>query len=94
LVTGEEVSRGKPDPEGFLAAAEKLGVEPTGTVVIEDAPAGVRAAKAAGMMAVAVGTTHAREQLAEADAFVATLEHVRVRASADRSPLTVVTSSD
>lgn len=61
--------------------------------MIEDSPAGIRAAKAAGMTAVAVGTTHAREQLEEADAFVATLENVRVRASSDRPTLRVVTSS-
>jgi hypothetical protein len=46
---------------------------------MEDSPAGIRAAKAAGMIAVAVGGTHNAEQLEEADAFVTTLEHVQIR---------------
>jgi sugar-phosphatase len=52
LVTADDVSLGKPDPEGYLAAAERLGVPPSATVVLEDAQAGVRAARAAGVGAV------------------------------------------
>ncbi|MGC1274973.1 MAG: HAD family phosphatase, partial [Planctomycetaceae bacterium] len=47
-VTGRDVTRGKPDPQIFLRAAEKLGVPPARCAVVEDAPAGVAAAKAAG----------------------------------------------
>ena len=76
LVSGRDVSRGKPDPEGFLLAAERLGIEPRFCVIIEDAIDGVRAAKAAGMKCVAVANTHPRESLAAADLTVDSLETV------------------
>jgi beta-phosphoglucomutase len=53
-VAMEDVSRGKPDPEVFLTAAKRLGVPPERCVVFEDAPVGIRAAKAGGMKAVGV----------------------------------------
>ncbi len=63
-VTGLDVTRGKPDPQVFLIAAERLQVEPRRCVVIEDAPDGVRAARRAGMAAVAlVSTGRTREEL-------------------------------
>lgn len=55
LVTSEAVTRGKPDPEGYLKAAALLGAEPADVVVFEDAPAGIAAARAAGMRTVVVG---------------------------------------
>jgi sugar-phosphatase len=56
LVTADDVRRGKPHPEGYLAAARGLGVDPARTVVLEDAQAGIDAARAAGVAAVvAVG---------------------------------------
>ena len=63
IAASEDVTRGKPDPEVFLKAAAKLGAEPFRCVVIEDAHVGIRAAKAAGMKAVAVTTTHPAESL-------------------------------
>lgn len=54
----EDIHHGKPDPEVFLVAARKAGVSPARTVVFEDAPVGIQAAKAAGMHAVGVTTTH------------------------------------
>ena len=56
VLTGDDVSRGKPDPEIFLAAAAALGVPPEACLVIEDSPAGIRAAREAGMFAVGVRT--------------------------------------
>jgi len=76
IVTGRDVAEGKPSPQGFLLAAQKLGVEPKNCIVIEDAIAGVAASKRAGMQCVAVTNTHPRESLAEADLIVDTLEEV------------------
>lgn len=63
-VTDEDVHRGKPDPEGFLAAAARLRVDPVETVAFEDSVAGVRAALAAGMTVVGLAGTADREVLA------------------------------
>ncbi|MDQ0851883.1 sugar-phosphatase [Arthrobacter sp. B3I9] len=54
-VTADLITRGKPHPEGYLRAAELLGVQPEQAVVFEDAPAGIAAALAAGIRTVAVG---------------------------------------
>ncbi|MGF6230408.1 sugar-phosphatase [Inquilinus ginsengisoli] len=60
LVTAEDVARGKPAPDGFLAAAKRLGVDPEDCLVWEDAPAGIASAEASGAMVMVVGATHAR----------------------------------
>ena len=78
VVSDKDVSRGKPDPEGFLLAASRLEVLPIDCVVIEDAVAGVRAAKAAGMKCIAVINTNPAQVLAEADKVVDSLEAVTV----------------
>ncbi|MCY2929051.1 MAG: HAD family phosphatase [Planctomycetota bacterium] len=64
-VNGSEVTRGKPDPEVFLKAAGKLGLAPSCCAVVEDAPAGLEAARRAGMKAIAITGTAPREQLAQ-----------------------------
>jgi HAD superfamily hydrolase (TIGR01509 family) len=64
----EDITHGKPNPEVFLIAASRAGVAPSRAVVFEDAPVGVQAAKAAGMLAVGVGTTHGLDTLVEAGA--------------------------
>ncbi|QGF23508.1 HAD-IA family hydrolase [Raineyella fluvialis] len=80
LVTASDVVRAKPDPQIFLAAAAGLGVDPARCLVAEDAPNGLRAARAAGMATVAVTTTHTAEQLAPlADVVVPDLSHVGLR---------------
>jgi beta-phosphoglucomutase len=76
VVTGREVTRGKPDPEVFLIAAERLGIDPAACVVIEDAPAGVAAARAAGMRCVALLGTTTADRLAAADLVVASLREL------------------
>lgn len=63
IVAADDVVRGKPDPEVFLLGAERLGVAPGRCVVFEDAFAGLEAARAGGMKAVAVATTHPAEKL-------------------------------
>ena len=74
VVFADDVVRGKPDPEGYLTAARRLGVDPVEALVVEDAPPGIEAAKAAGMAAVALPSTHAREELGRADVVLDSLE--------------------
>lgn len=76
LVTVEDVSRGKPAPDPYLRAAELLGVAPEHCLVIEDAPAGIAAAKAAGAQVLAVLTTHRPEELKAADHLTRSLSDV------------------
>jgi beta-phosphoglucomutase len=66
IVTGADVQRGKPDPQVFLLAAERLGVPPTRCAVVEDAPQGVEAANRAGMASIGLTGTTTREKLAHA----------------------------
>lgn len=74
IVTGMDVTRGKPDPQVFLIAAERLGVSPARCAVIEDAPAGVAAANAAGMSSVGLTSTgRTAESLSAADRVVGSL---------------------
>ena len=57
VVSAEDVTHGKPDPEVFLAAASRLGIPPARCVVVEDAEAGIEAARRAGMRSIGVNTT-------------------------------------
>lgn len=76
-VTGDDVTRGKPDPQVFLLGAERLGLPPSRCLVIEDAPLGVTAARAAGMRCVGVASTgRSAESLAEADLVVRRLDQL------------------
>jgi beta-phosphoglucomutase len=68
IVSGDDVSKGKPDPQVFLMAFERLGVDPRNGVVIEDAPAGIQAGLRAGAATVGVATTQPPEVLREAGA--------------------------
>jgi mannitol-1-/sugar-/sorbitol-6-phosphatase len=70
LVSSDGLERGTPDPACFLIAARRLGAEPARCVVIEDAPAGIRAGRAAGATVIAVRTTHADDELGDAHAIV------------------------
>jgi len=76
IVSGREVKEGKPSPQGFLLAAKRLGVKPQNCIVIEDAIAGVTAAKRGGMHCIAVTNTHSKANLKEADLIVDTLETI------------------
>jgi len=78
IVSGWETTKGKPNPQIFLLAAEKLGVEAEGCIVIEDAISGVTASKKAGMRCIAVTNTTPREELREADLVIDTLEEITV----------------
>jgi HAD superfamily hydrolase (TIGR01509 family) len=84
FVAEEDASRGKPDPEGFLLAADRLGVDPASCVVIEDAPAGLAAAKAGDMLAIGVTTTHPADALGAADLVVSALDDPAATAFIDQ----------
>ncbi|MBC8159810.1 MAG: beta-phosphoglucomutase family hydrolase [Roseiflexaceae bacterium] len=73
ITSAEDVQRGKPDPQVFLLAAERLGVAPSRCVVLEDAPAGVEAGQRAGMRVIGVRSSHAT---LTADIAVDTLEQL------------------
>jgi beta-phosphoglucomutase len=80
VITGMDVTRGKPDPQVFLLAAQRLGVPPGRCVVVEDAPLGILAAKAAGMASVGLASTgRSRWMLAGADLVIDTLEALSPR---------------
>jgi beta-phosphoglucomutase len=76
IVNGFDVKRGKPDPQVFLLAASRLGVSPASCVVVEDAPAGVEAAKRGGMRAIALTSGHDRGALEGADLIVDHLDAI------------------
>jgi len=84
VVSMEDTQRGKPDPQVFMIAAEKLGIQPSCSLVIEDAVVGVQAAKAGGMKCIAVSLVGhhppARLKKAGADLVVPSLEAVNVHA--------------
>jgi mannitol-1-/sugar-/sorbitol-6-phosphatase len=82
LVTADDVVHGKPHPEPFLEAARRLGVDPRRCLVVEDAPQGLEAARAAGCFTLAVLTTTPREAL-DADAIVNDLSDVRFQVDQD-----------
>lgn len=67
IVCAEDITHGKPHPEGYLLAAERLGVAPHDCIAIEDSPSGCRAAKAAGMTCIAITNTHSATELTDAD---------------------------
>jgi len=78
-ISGNDVKRRKPAPDLFLLAAERLAIEPGRCVVIEDAPDGVRAAKAAGAKCIALTNTTTAEKLSEADFISDSLEEITLQ---------------
>src|ERR1700680_447780 len=78
MICANEIARGKPDPEGYLVAAARLGDSPADCIVIEDAPSGIAAARAAGMRVIAIASTFPPERLTEADAVVERLADLNV----------------
>ena len=76
MVFAGDVERGKPDPEGYLTAARRLGVDPAEALVVEDSPPGIEAGRAAGAATVGVTSTHAAAELAAADVVIGSLEEL------------------
>ncbi len=76
VVCVDDITNGKPAPDPFLLGAHRIGVDPQRCLVVEDAPAGLAAGRAAGCMTLAIGDTHHHSEL-EADAYAPDLGHVR-----------------
>jgi sugar-phosphatase len=89
MVTADDVANGKPHPEPYLKGAQLLGVNPAECLVIEDAPAGIRAAHAAGMKVVGLTSTYAAPALSEADAVVQRLTQIQVVAAAGKLTVSI-----
>jgi len=79
MITADDVSRGKPDPEPYLKGAELLGFAASECLVFEDAPSGIRSAQAAGAKAIGIPTTYRPEELAAANLVIPSLRAVEVR---------------
>ncbi|MBW3542374.1 MAG: HAD family phosphatase [Planctomycetes bacterium] len=90
VVTGADVTRGKPDPQVFQLVAERLGVPAERCIVVEDAPAGITAARAAGMKCLGLASTgRTRDELQAADLVVGSLRELsveRITALVDELP--------
>ena len=82
MVCADEISHGKPHPEGYLTAASHLGLKPEECVVIEDTPPGIEAAHAGGMRVIAVAATYPPGDLVSADAVVERLADLKVSVGA------------
>lgn len=78
MVTADDVTNGKPSPEPYLKGAALLHMAPADCLVFEDTPAGIAAARAAGMRVVALGNTYPTNELQAADAHVASLLDVKM----------------
>jgi len=78
IITSADVNKGKPEPEVFLHAAKNLNIKPENCVVIEDAPVGIEAAKRAGMMSIALTTTHNKQQLFGAQIIIKDLTEISI----------------
>ena len=77
-INGNDVKHKKPDPELFLTAAHRMGIQPANCVVIEDAPNGVQAAKAAGAKCIAVTNSTTAAKLREADLVCDSLKQIDI----------------
>ena len=88
VITVDDITHHKPDPEPFLVAAARLGVDPTRCIAFEDAPAGLAAARAAGMTTVALTTTHQAHEL-DADVVVPDLTAVSATPTASNVEVSI-----
>ncbi len=78
IISADDVSTGKPDPQVFLLAANKLGFAPERCIVFEDAVVGIEAAHAAGMRVIALSTTSPAASLQSAERVIATFDELQL----------------
>jgi mannitol-1-/sugar-/sorbitol-6-phosphatase len=84
MVTADDVAEGKPHPAPYLKGAELLGLDPAECLVIEDAPAGIQSAHAAGMKVIALASTYPASALSEADLVIPKLQGIQVSLNGTR----------
>jgi mannitol-1-/sugar-/sorbitol-6-phosphatase len=82
FITADDVKAGKPAPDAYLLAANRLHVKPADCVVVEDTPAGIQAGKAAGMRVIGIASTHPGKVLTQADVVVQQLADIRLHSTA------------
>jgi sugar-phosphatase len=92
MICADDISRGKPDPEGYLTAANHLGFANKDCVVIEDAPAGIEAAHNGGMRVIAIASTYPADRLREADAVIERLADLTIEREGAQILITVNTA--
>jgi len=90
MVAADDVVNGKPHPEPYLKGAELLGVNAAESLVIEDAPAGIRSAHAGGMKVIALASTYPASALGEADFVISRLMEIRVGLDGTRGMMITV----
>jgi sugar-phosphatase len=86
MVTASDITRGKPDPQIYLAGAAALGFDSRTCLVFEDAPSGIRAAHAAGAAVIGIPTTSPQEELSAADSIVPSLAAVSATVDPQHNP--------
>ena len=89
MVCADEISQGKPNPEGYFTAAARLEMEPGECIVIEDTPAGIEAGQAAKMRVIAVAGTYTADRLSRADVVAARLRDLQIEASGENMTVLV-----
>ncbi|MFX0003286.1 MAG: HAD family hydrolase [Candidatus Hodarchaeota archaeon] len=79
IITAADVKKGKPEPDVFLKVAKTLNINPKNCLVIEDAPVGIEAAKRAGMISIALTTTHKKQELIGAHLIIKDLTEISIK---------------
>jgi sugar-phosphatase len=86
MITASDITRGKPDPQPYLAGAAALGFDPRTCLVFEDAPSGIRAAQAAGATVIALPTTYPQHELSHANNIIPSLAAVSATMDSTHNP--------
>ncbi len=86
MITASDITRGKPDPQPYLAGAAALGFDPRTCLVFEDSPSGIRAAQAAGATVIALPTTYPQDELSNANAIAPSLAAVSATLDMNHNP--------
>jgi sugar-phosphatase len=84
FITADDIKAGKPAPDAYLLAAKRLRVSPADCVVVEDAPAGIQAGKAAGMKVIGIASSHSKEELRQADVVVQQLTDIKMHVAGNQ----------